>query len=543
MKGSIKNIAIVFAAIMTGIIFMSSIVVASPLQTDTGFVYPTGVKGPYLYTGWLAAPPAYPFPGYYHIGQDMESAVDTKVYAISDGEIIRVSDGSAWNAVASDKNYGIFVKHKLNDGKEFVALYGHVRPIDTGLMRNGIIDPPVKVYSGVAFATVGPFSTTPPIPHLHFGIYPGLDYPLSNWGRMPISQPGANGFVDPMNWITTKSPLQYLGAHIVTQSILCKNQACSTTSVVPGDELTFVFSINNPTTSDISNVRLGAQIRINSPQGAWQDDNPRDQVVTVTPGTKDYTRKFVIPTAVTTGFYDTRGVILNHGTGAWIDSKELIHVFEVKAATTTPPYSSFYEGSVVTGNDISTPNWWLKDGFKRKITDSATLQSILGSNGNKYWGFSSADINKIPQGADITISVAAYGSFYEGSVVNSGVTGTPNWWLKDNFKRKITDSATLQSILGSNGGKFWRFSSADIDKIPQGSDITITAAYSSFYEGSIVTGNDVSTPNYWLKDNFKRKIVDGTTLGIIYNSNGKKYWGFSSADINKIPLGADIKLP
>lgn len=36
--------------------------------------------------------------------------------------------------------------------------------------------------------------------------------------------------------------------------------------------------------------------------------------------------------------------------------------------------------------------------------DNATRQSILISNGNKYWIFSSADINKIPQGLDILIS-------------------------------------------------------------------------------------------------------------------------------------------
>ncbi|MBU4580031.1 peptidoglycan DD-metalloendopeptidase family protein, partial [Patescibacteria group bacterium] len=220
-------------------------VLALPVQTDTGFVYPVGTKEPYLYSGWLEAYPAYPFPGYYHIGQDMESAVDTKVYAIADGEIIRVSDGSAWNSVASDKNYGIFVKHKLNDGKEFVALYGHIRPIDAGLMRNGIIDPPVKVYSGVAFATVGPFSS---IPHLHFGIYPGLNYPLSNWGRMPIDQLGANGFVNPIEWITTKQPFPFHGlqASYYNEPIYRNNlETVATPDVVRIDpNLNFAWHIN-----------------------------------------------------------------------------------------------------------------------------------------------------------------------------------------------------------------------------------------------------------------------------------------------------------
>lgn len=205
MNGKIKEairILLVFG-IITVISFGT--VTALPAQTDTGFVYPTGTKGPYLYCGWLSAYPEYPFDGYYHIGQDMEANVETNIYAIADGEIIYVDNGDAWNFIPEDKNYGIFVKHKSNNGKEFVALYGHIRPINIDLMRNGKIDPPVKVYSGVSFATIGPFGS---IPHLHFGIYPGLDFPLSNWGRMPIGQPGANGFVDPMEWITTKRPFQ-----------------------------------------------------------------------------------------------------------------------------------------------------------------------------------------------------------------------------------------------------------------------------------------------------------------------------------------------
>jgi hypothetical protein len=59
---------------------------------------------------------------------------------------------------------------------------------------------------------------------------------------------------------------------------------------------------------------------------------------------------------------------------------------------------------VVTIGVADAPDWWLENNFRRKIVDNLTRQSILVSNGNKYWIFSSDDINKIPQGEDILIS-------------------------------------------------------------------------------------------------------------------------------------------
>ncbi|MBU4338115.1 hypothetical protein KKB43_01995 [Patescibacteria group bacterium] len=71
---------------------------------------------------------------------------------------------------------------------------------------------------------------------------------------------------------------------------------------------------------------------------------------------------------------------------------------------TPPPYEAIYEKSVVTNGTANSPNWWLENGFRRKVADDATLQSIFSSNGNKYWIFSDSDINKILQGLDILIS-------------------------------------------------------------------------------------------------------------------------------------------
>jgi hypothetical protein len=56
----------------------------------------------------------------------------------------------------------------------------------------------------------------------------------------------------------------------------------------PGDELTFVYRIKNPSDRAMSNIRLGARIMTNSPRGSWIDDPANDKVISVEPGEKDY---------------------------------------------------------------------------------------------------------------------------------------------------------------------------------------------------------------------------------------------------------------
>ena len=168
------------------------------------FVYPTGKAEPYTYAGWLAGGPGMPpyQEGYYHLGQDMEADEGDNIYAIADGEIVYVSV-SGWGA----GNFGLLIKHKLNTGEDFLALYGHVRPNSEDLQPavSGPVDPPVPVAAGEAFATIGPYGS---IPHLHFGIRPGGEVPPSPWGRMGLDQwSDTNGFVDPLDWITTRTPL------------------------------------------------------------------------------------------------------------------------------------------------------------------------------------------------------------------------------------------------------------------------------------------------------------------------------------------------
>ena len=163
-------------------------------QTSTGFYWPTGNSNLAGTCGtWLGRDSnsggCY-FDGEYHIGMDILAPEGASVYPISDGVVTNKST-NGWGT----GNVGIVIRHTLNDGSQFLALYGHVRTsVNVGDTVTG----------GIAFATIGPwpFGT-----HVHFGIHPGLTMPSSNWGSMPESLfPSTNGFVDPIDWIKTKSP-------------------------------------------------------------------------------------------------------------------------------------------------------------------------------------------------------------------------------------------------------------------------------------------------------------------------------------------------
>ena len=93
-------------------------------------------------------------------------------------------------------NIGVLVEHQLDDGTSYIAIYGHVR-------SEVVVGD--EVAGGVPFATIGPWSP----PHLHFAIRPGTSI-ASPYGKMPCPATGpiteTNGFVDPIEWITTRAP-------------------------------------------------------------------------------------------------------------------------------------------------------------------------------------------------------------------------------------------------------------------------------------------------------------------------------------------------
>lgn len=176
-----------------------SFVCVSPVlgqaTTGTGFYYPLG-RSTWSHgcAGWLARDSDHEgcyFSGYYHIGEDMMASVGDNVYLIAKGKITYTSS-NGWGS----GNVGLAVLHKLSDGTEFMALYGHVRNVQ--------IPSNVEYPAGTVLAKIGPYDYGD---HLHFGIRPGNSMPASNWGMMPNSSwPSTNGFENPINWIETKVP-------------------------------------------------------------------------------------------------------------------------------------------------------------------------------------------------------------------------------------------------------------------------------------------------------------------------------------------------
>ncbi|MHB8103334.1 MAG: amidase domain-containing protein [Methanosarcina sp.] len=149
----------------------------------------------------------------------------------------------------------------------------------------------------------------------------------------------------------------------ITGQAVITIQSMSPTVVAPGGKVTFVFNINNPTTKNIENVRLGAQIKTTDTQGEWIDDPANDKIVTLLPGAHDYSRAFKVSQSAVSGIYDARWVILNNANGNWFDSKTMTKILEIKNAlpnlpvTLTVSPSSGQQGTTFTfsGNGY-TPN-------------------------------------------------------------------------------------------------------------------------------------------------------------------------------------------
>ena len=172
------------------LMYFSGHLVSALEQSPTGFYYPTGNAPSAIDTGWLASDADY-FLGKCHIGHDFIADYNDPVYPISDGEVYFISP-NGWGI----GNIGIVVKHILQDGNEFLAVYGHIQQNN---LQSGS-----KVYTTVPMGNVGNW---PYGDHVHLGILPSLSYPSSGLGLTdsPCALP-YNGFVDPINWLNTRTP-------------------------------------------------------------------------------------------------------------------------------------------------------------------------------------------------------------------------------------------------------------------------------------------------------------------------------------------------
>ena len=108
-------------------VFSATAVAINLERTDTGFVYPIGIKNFNPACGlWLGRDGNHGGgcynSGFYHIGTDMmTNSMSAFAYAIADGSIYyRDCMSGSWGP----GNCALFIKHQTSDGKVFTALYG-----------------------------------------------------------------------------------------------------------------------------------------------------------------------------------------------------------------------------------------------------------------------------------------------------------------------------------------------------------------------------------------------------------------------------------
>ena len=225
----IRRRAILTSLLPALLIGLTASAAAAQTKTPTGFYYPNGsIPHVQMCGGWLARDAAHGgcyTNGQYRIGADIDAPLGAPVYAVADGTVVFRST-SGWGT----GNVGIAIRHYLGDGTAFIAVYGHIR---TSVVAGNI------VRAGVSFATIGPWSSGY---HVHFGVAPGSTSPSGNLGTLSNTNwAWTNSFVDPLNWITTRSAstsstpkltvtIAGSGSGTVTSSpagITCSTASCS----------------------------------------------------------------------------------------------------------------------------------------------------------------------------------------------------------------------------------------------------------------------------------------------------------------------------
>lgn len=138
-----------------------------------------------------------------HIGNDISASAGTAAQAVAAGTIIYKSGtadatcSSGWGrdwlnssgAGTNTCNVAVFVQHYDDDGKPFLALYGHLRSTTVGGV--GTVLTSGQTVGQIAYYWVSDAAT--PYQggaHLHFGIFPGTSVPGAPFGKVVCN--GAN---------------------------------------------------------------------------------------------------------------------------------------------------------------------------------------------------------------------------------------------------------------------------------------------------------------------------------------------------------------
>ena len=191
------------------------------------------------------------------------------------------------------------------------------------------------------------------------GVYKGTGSwsGLVNTGSHTVSFGTVSGYTTPSQQTVTVNAGQtttVTGTYVSTQ-LRILDSSISPNVASPGDTLSFVYSINNPSTSNVNNVRLGARIRTYSPQGVWIDDWNNDKIEIIYPGTRNYVRSFKVPSTASLGLYDAQWVIVNNADETWYDSRIYSPILTIQSSTgtlsitTTPVSGSIYVDGIYKG--------------------------------------------------------------------------------------------------------------------------------------------------------------------------------------------------
>lgn len=185
-----QRIAKVGFMTVASFILMTASHAHAQLQTSTGFFYPTNSYWDGSYVGWLQTNSGN---GQYHLGIDFKENYGTPVYAIADGEVV----AETFQYVRGQNEGGaLVIKHQLNDGSYFTALYGHISLIK----RQG-----EHVNAGEQIGTITDCWTQwGNLTHLHFEIHsdPNVIWtPAYTWSTSDLK-----GCVDPLAFMNEKTP-------------------------------------------------------------------------------------------------------------------------------------------------------------------------------------------------------------------------------------------------------------------------------------------------------------------------------------------------
>ena len=162
---------------------------------EKNFIQPCSDAGGYR--TWLKEPD-----GTYidHLGHDYKVPTGTEVKAIGDGVVHDVNPSFPRFGGDKPSRPGpmIWIKHHLENGKYFFALYGHIE----STKKVG-----EKVEAGGIIGTVFPFKIGEGLhPHLHFGIWNSEnDPPTQQLGYGPAKR-GNGEFVNPKEFIEKNKP-------------------------------------------------------------------------------------------------------------------------------------------------------------------------------------------------------------------------------------------------------------------------------------------------------------------------------------------------